>query len=85
MCCGNKYLIIVCHITRWEGNNNEKWGIELCTNGVQCGVVKWGKINTKCLEIRQLYRVVIRYSYGLCLIVYLVKHLSSYVRLIILC
>ena len=38
----------------------------------------------KCLEIRQSYRVVIRYSYGLCLIIYLsifhLKHLSSYVR-----
>ena len=34
----------------------------------------------KCLEIRQSYR----YSYGLCFIIYLVKHLSSYVRLIML-
>ena len=39
----------------------------------------------KCLEIQQSYRIVICYSYGLCLIIYLVKYLSSYVRLIMLC
>ena len=32
------------------------------------------------LEMRQSYRVVILYSYGLCLIIYLIKYLSSHVR-----
>ena len=41
-------------------------------------------IYTKYLEIRPAYRVIIRYSYGLCLIIYLLKHLSSYVRLIVM-
>ncbi len=31
--------------TRWERESNERYDISTCTNGMNCGVVEWVKIN----------------------------------------
>ena len=57
-----------------------------CTGVTHCIHIKFDIfIVRRVSKTLKVINKIICYSYGLCLIIYLVKHLSSYVRLIMLC